>query len=212
MKKIVDFLTYEGGEILPHVMYTGQGSDIVVEGKIDITTFGTVIMNGIKVTNTSLFAMLNKPMHIKLQKDSAILFNKVPAVPKQLDEHVPVPDIPDMDDEKEQQMYSMFNEWAIKRGLVSKTVEEGGSDQFDDDEEWVDDMEDDYGFPLDKPADDPNEIVIPFTPAEPVTEGSDSPRVGEMPTEEAEGEQSVEQREAVAEPESHEDSRDAAQN
>jgi hypothetical protein len=136
MIKIENYLKYEGGEIRPQHLYTYGSEDIVLEGKVDFTVFGSCSINGVKVQNVRLHMFLAKPTVFKIFKDSAILFNQAPCLAKDSGEHVPVPDVPDMMDQQTRQMHMMFQQWAQDAGLVPEKTElaEGvDQDSFDDD-------------------------------------------------------------------------------
>lgn len=150
MKNIIDVLKYDGGDIKTGLLYINGSDPIILEGKVDFKAFGTVRMNGVKITDTEFHCRLSKPTEFKVEKDSAILFNSVPIVSKQIDGFIPVPDVPDMMDAQIAQMHMLFTQWAKAQGLQVKDEGDSPSTNLDDDENMLDD-EDLYDFdiPLD---------------------------------------------------------------
>lgn len=74
-------------------------------------------------------------------KGSAIIFRSLPEVIPSLDPCTAVPDVPDMMDAHNAQMYQLFEQWAVKRGIDIPPDTTDGEDDSDDDSG--------YGIPID---------------------------------------------------------------
>lgn len=170
MKKIIDFVQYEGGIVHPHVLYITGSEDIVVQGKVDFNVFGKVRCNGVLIDG-KWSVTLEKPAVLSIQKDSALIFNRAPTVMVEHESYEPVPDVPDMEDAQTRQLHALFEDWAIQRGLVSRQAqadfEESAETDFPEDE-MEDDFEDDFDHRLDTDSlvEEP-ENVIEFNNPEP---------------------------------------------
>lgn len=146
MRKIIDNLKYEGGNVHPHFLYVYGSTPMILQGKVHFQAIGSITMNGVKIVNQDMMVELAKPTEFKILKDSAILFHSTPSLAKDIPAFTPVPPVPDMMDAAERQMRMMFEQWAKDRGLVSDNEPTGAEQEFDDD---LDDDEDDFGIPLD---------------------------------------------------------------
>lgn len=154
MKKIHDYMTYEGGEIRPFTLYISGSDPIILEGKVDFTIFGTCRMNGIKLNNASMHVSLAKATEFIVEKDSAILFNAAPIVAREVPENIPVPDVPDEMEHMERQMYMMFEQFLARKGYSLPAEGEGDSPSPMVDADDLDDEDQEYDFdiPLDPPS------------------------------------------------------------
>lgn len=142
MKKLIECCEYDGGDVKAHHLYVSGSKDIILTGKVNFSVFGTVRMNGVKISDTSVYVELSKPTVFDVQKDSAILFNQVPVPYVEREMPIPVEDVPDYGDLARQQMYNMFDEWMASKGVEIQQPEvedvEPGVDDFDleDEEEY----------------------------------------------------------------------------
>jgi hypothetical protein len=158
LKKINDILKYNEGDIVhPHVLYTS--GRICVFGKVDFVIYGSCKLNGVNIKDTSLHVYLKEPVILTIGKDSALLFNRAPLVPKEMPEKIEVPDLPDYETEHERAMFQMFENWAKQKGMVVP----GKQDNLQDDDDFDDIDDDDEGFEFDIPLDtqdDDNDIDL----------------------------------------------------
>lgn len=157
MRHIRDCLLYKSGEdVLPHVLYRGMSDPIILQGKVDFHVFGTVYLNGVKCTDTSMHINLAKPTQFEVTDESAILFHSAPLIAKKCEEPEEVPAVPDYQDAMTKQMHVLFNAWAKQQGLVvgeSDSLPAEGADQFDD---LIEDEDSEFGYLYDEGQ------VIPF--------------------------------------------------
>jgi hypothetical protein len=148
MKKVIDYLKYEGGNIRPFVLYT-KGVPFEFEGEVKFRLFGEAKMNGAKISNTEMKVICGDTK-IVLEKDSTIVFWKAPTYPKEIPECIPVEPVPDYMDDQTRQMHAMFENWAQERGLMPKEMSDSEAQPsnvvnlYEDMEE-----EDDFEFPID---------------------------------------------------------------
>lgn len=172
-------MQYEGGVISPHTLYVQGSEPINVIGKVSFNVFGNVRMNGVPLTSCTLSVMLREPTKFEVQKDGAILFNQAPIPAKDTGKHIPVPPVPDMQDAAMQQMYAMFEDWAVKRGM-RKPMDLIDQDQDIEEE----DLDIDEDFDMDFPLDQENENVLFLENDEDVPETQEEAEIGESEAEE----------------------------
>lgn len=144
MKQIKEFMKYNG-TLKEGVLYTST-QPIKVVGNVTFRIFGNARLNTTKISNTEITALLSNG-EIKLDKDSAIVFYKLPPPEVIQPEFIPVPDVPEYSDPMEESIHMMIHEYLHKIGF--KGTGRQADDQLDDDEN-LDDMEDWEGHDLDE--------------------------------------------------------------
>lgn len=182
MKTIIDFLTYEGGDVSPSFIYNLK-NPITISGRAEFQTFGKVTLNGIDISNLKMNVNLNTQATFKGSGAVMFLNTGVKAITKQL-QISPVPDVPN----REQDEMQRFIEMARHAGFVHKSeLAEGESEAetqtnndyeefaIEEDDEF---QEDTYG--LIEEQETPRETILPFN--------NQVPEISESePTGEAEG-------------------------
>lgn len=164
MKNITNYLSYTAGNpITPHAIYTA-GDPIKVLGNVEFTVFGSVLMDGIRLTSRTYDLNFHSPVTLIIEKDSGILFNKSTQHDKQLPlEAIPVADVPEMQDVQTVQLHAMFDEWAVKQGLKAAPVTDDGDEILDGD--MLDD--DEIEYEVVNFTDPDEEVLVPVAKAEP---------------------------------------------
>jgi len=145
------------------VLYTTDSDPIILEGKVDFMTLGTVRMNDIPLVNQRMSVSLAKPTQFEIAEDSALLFMSMPKLARH-PENVPAEPVPEYMDEMTSQMHMMFNQWAKSMGmqtpqepdeeLEAETIPEA----VETDAEW------EFDIPLDD--EEPTNIIPLSTTAE----------------------------------------------
>lgn len=117
MLKIDSFLQYEDGPVQTGVMYVCSDTPFHLEGRVDLSIFGSVFIGSVRVTDTRLVTKLPRATPVVIEEYSGVVINTLqrPVVhPKS----VGVAPIPDMEDAAVRQMEAYFEVWAAKRGLT----------------------------------------------------------------------------------------------
>lgn len=140
MKSISSFLEYTGGEVVPHVLYTSK-VPIKLNGKFHFQIFGSAKFNGVTVRDTSITAILENS-ELVLSKDASVIFHRSPPLTRITEENVPVPDLPDYEDEATASIAAMIEDVLNKRGYFA----DRRTTDLDDDE--IDDDDDNTGLPV----------------------------------------------------------------
>lgn len=123
MKTILDFLSYEGGEVSPSFIYNLK-NPITISGRAEFQTFGKVTLNGIDISNLKMNVNLAREATFKGSGAVMFLNTGVKAITKQL-QISPVPDVPS----REQDEMQRFIEMARHAGFVHKSeLAEGESE------------------------------------------------------------------------------------
>lgn len=126
--------------IEPAWLYTA-GSNIPVVGNYSLVVYGTAIVGGVKVKDDRV-TLRQFDGIVKVEKDSGVVFTKTPAE-REMVKPISVPDIEDIMDHQEKELFGMFERWARQKGIA---IPERTEAQYEEQESYEGPPIDDEGL------------------------------------------------------------------
>lgn len=141
MKNIDGFQKFEGGAILPRIMYTG--TDFELSGQYDFEIYGQAKCNHSNQVMSGRFRGTGD-VHFTLKPGAAVVFWRVPRHKCHPELRQGLPDVPEYLDDHTRNIQDIVRAALLQYGIQSPESDSLESDDYDDLEVFDDDDQDNW--------------------------------------------------------------------